>query len=49
MTERKKSRTAQDFWFENWECGLAIYIDLRETELSRLRMVEDQIINFGYV
>lgn len=42
MRERKSSRTTQGFWLEDWECGLAIYIDMRENKLSRLEMVADQ-------
>lgn len=42
MREKKESRTSQGFWLENWECAFAIYVNMRQTELSRLEIVEDK-------
>ena len=45
MRERKESRTPQDFWLVNWECGLAIYVNMGGgTEVSSLEMEEQKLI-----
>ena len=40
--EGRESSTTQGFCLENWECVLTIYSVMREMELSRLEMVEDE-------